>query len=309
MPIAVQRLEGATPADVSWFCEGLPDAAAVERRLERYLRSGSVRPEWCYLAAANGQVAGRHWWWSAPGDRRPTGVDLVSVENSDSALTLLRRARDELRVEDAICELGIHDEETAVEPPGRALWTQLLRDSGFSLASARVRVRATPAAVPTNREGELAFRTARSLPTESLIELFRAVADGSLDHGMIEDRARYGDTNEAVRRLDRALSFAADPDWFSVMVTQDREPVGYVVPAVVDGIAVIAEVGVARAHRRHGNGLQLVGYGVRLLSATGAKQILADTDQANGAMRAVFARAGFTESEPYEIYRYVRDQA
>ena len=80
--------------------------------------------------------------------------------------------------------------------------------------------------------------------------------------------------------------------------------VGYVVPAPIDEIAVVAEIGVAREHRGHGYGLDLLLRAVRLLTATGADRIVADTDQANTPMRATFAHAGFAEREFRESYRW-----
>jgi hypothetical protein len=45
-----------------------------------------------------------------------------------------------------------------------------------------------------------------------LVQLFRAVADGPMDFGMIEDRDRYGDLEEDRRRLDQAVSFDSETD-------------------------------------------------------------------------------------------------
>jgi RimJ/RimL family protein N-acetyltransferase len=307
MSIDLRTLAGVGDTEVSWFCAGLPDAESVGRRLQRYLRSGSVRPSWRFMALApSGEVLGRHWWWSAPGAVTPGGLDLVSVEDFPGALELLERSRDELQIQAAICELGLDDEDSAERAPGRGRWGQLLRDGGFSLSLARVRVRTTPGEVSATTRHAVAFRPARECATEALIDLFRAVADGSLDHGMREDLIRYGASDEARRRLAQALKFGGEPDWFSVMVGDDGQPVGYVVPALVDEKAVIAEVGVARAHRGHGYASDLLAHAARLLGATGVEQIVADTDQANSPMRRVFARAGFTESAPYKIYEYAR---
>ena len=44
MSIAVETLPGATVADVSRFCAGLPEPEGVGHRLQRHLRSGGVRP-------------------------------------------------------------------------------------------------------------------------------------------------------------------------------------------------------------------------------------------------------------------------
>jgi len=305
MAISVRRLAGTTDADVAEFCAGLPDVEPVASRLRRYFRSGSVRPAWCFMAcAADGRIVGRHWWWSMPGDSVPAGVDLISAEEFSGALELLRHARDELEVVEAICEIGDDDESTDAAP-GRAQWPELLRDAGFSHDLARVRVCGDAApAMPTPDPG--AFRPAREQPTVSLVELFQAVADATTDHGMREDRARYGAREEAQRRVDDALRLAEGTDWFSVLVVEGGRPVGYVVPALVDEMAVIAELGVDPAFRRRGYGLELLAYGRHLLGNAGAEKVVADTDRANTAMRHVFRRAGFVETKTYDTYRHVR---
>lgn len=115
--------------------------------------------------------------------------------------------------------------------------------------------------------------------------------------------ARCGLEREAHERLAAARCYGPEPDWFTIGCTNDGSPVGYVVPALVDEVAVVAEIGVANAHRGHGYGLDLLLQAVRLLAATGPKRMVADTDQANTPMRATFARAGFAEREYRESYR------
>ncbi len=140
------------------------------------------------------------------------------------------------------------------------------------------------------------MRPARGLPEADLVELFAAVSDGSLDHGMIGDREQRGRTGEAEHRLQAALRYAGEPDWFTVAVHPDGGLVGYVVPALVDGDRpVIAEIGVAAAYRGHGYSDDLLAHGTRVLADADAPQIRADTDLANTPMRAAFRRAGYVE--------------
>jgi ribosomal protein S18 acetylase RimI-like enzyme len=223
-------------------------------------------------------------------------VDLISVEDPAGALEALRYARDALAVREAICEIDAGS--------GRA---GLLRDAGFSRWLARVRVSADPAALRAPATDAAVFRPARELPRQTLIELFRAVSDGSLDQDMIDQRRELGQIEEARQRLEQALSFPGDPEWFSVLVGDLGEPIGYVVPAVIDEMAVIAELGVAQPHREQGHGLELLSHAARILAAADAELVVADTDQANTAMRSTFARAGFSESRPRDTYRYVRE--
>lgn len=140
----------------------------------------------------DGRVLVRHWWWASPGSSRPAGVDLVSVEEHESAAALLRLARDHLEVSDAMCELtaSAEREEGASSAIGmRCDWGGVLTASGFAFDVARVRVeRAPQLGVPSGRE-RLAFRPARCFGDAPLVRLFEAVGDGSLDHGMATGRA------------------------------------------------------------------------------------------------------------------------
>jgi ribosomal protein S18 acetylase RimI-like enzyme len=300
-------MAGTDHDDISWFGEGLVDRTEVIDRLHRYLRSGSVRPEWCFLATTPaGNVGARHWWWAAPGLAHPAGVDLVSVEDRDSAINLLRHARDELQLSDATCELA-----TPVQPPdgysaARGDWGDVLTASGFALEVSRVRVEWTAErGVPSVSE-RLMFRPTRALDDERLLRLFESVADGSLDHWMAADRAEHGREQEARQRLAAARSFYQEADWLTVGFTHDGVPVGYAVPAVVDEVAVIAEIGVAPEHRGNRYGLELLRHATRTLIDAGAPRIVADTDQANTAIRAAFAEAGFVEREYRESHYWHR---
>lgn len=139
-------MSAATREEVARFCRGIPEREEVEDRLHRYLRSGSVRPEWCFIATTpDGRVLARHWWWASPGSSRPTGLDLIGVEDHHSAAVLVRLARDQLEVNEAVCELTVPLEPEA----GRAIdtrgeWGSVLTASSFAFDVARVRVEWRP---------------------------------------------------------------------------------------------------------------------------------------------------------------------
>jgi hypothetical protein len=242
-------MSGATRDEMSWFSRGIADREGVEDRLERYLRSGSVRPEWCFVAMTpGGRVLARHWWWASPGSSRPFGVDLVSAEERESAVALLRLARDRLELSDAVCELTapVESREKASNASETlSSWGSILTASGFAFDVARVRVEcAMELGVQSGRD-RLAFRPARRFDDQLLTRLFEAVAHGSLDHGMVQDRARCGPEREAQERLAAARFYGSEPDWFTVGCTPDGVPVGYVIPVLIDEVAVVAEIGVA----------------------------------------------------------------
>jgi RimJ/RimL family protein N-acetyltransferase len=292
---------------IASFCAGAVDPGGLAARLSRSLELGSVRPEWCWLALDGaGHVLARQYWWGRPGDSLPIGLDQVSFERHDAAADLVAHARDHLELEQAVCvvtapvELG--DDPGAAQPG----LTALLDAAGFVFEVARVSVRwTTGVPVPVDC-GRLVFRPARVLDDGLLVSLFAAVADGSLDHGMVTDRASLGAEEEARRRLGRVRSYRSGQDWFSVGFDPGGEPVGYAVPGLVDDVAMVGEIGVAAAHRGHRYVDDLLAFTTGLLAASGAERIVGDTDRANTPMRAAFGRAGYREVRWRDDYRWRR---
>jgi RimJ/RimL family protein N-acetyltransferase len=296
-----------TDTDLVSFCAGTDGAIDLEARLTRYLESGMVRPEWCWLAFNSaGMIAARHYWWSRPGSDSPFGVDHVSAEVHSAAVELLVHARDELAVNEAFCEVTAPIELGDDPSQVRADLVSVLGDSGFDFEVARVTVEWTTGSVTPSEADRLTFRPARSLDERQLVGLFQSVGDRSLDHAMVADRARIGADQEARERLANVRSYPSHPDWFVVAFDGREEPVGYVVPAFAGDVPIIAEIGVAVAHRGHGYVSELLSWATRCLVASGATRIVADTDRANTPMRAAFTRGGYREFRLRDDYLWER---
>lgn len=282
--------------DTMAFCAGADDPAALRRQLDSSLQVGTTRAEWCWLALdLTGQILARHYWWGLPNAARPMGIELVSVEDHAAAVGLFRHAQDGLDVEDAWCCVTAPVEEGDDPSVARAPLVAVLAECRFGFEVSRVSIEWSAGTEIQPDSGRLVFRPARSLTDDVLVALFSAVADGSLDHGMITDRARHGAEGEARQRLARARSYRAEPDWFHVAFTPTGEPAGYVMPGLADETPMIAEVGVAASHRGNGYVDDLLAWATRLLATGGARRIIADTDRANAPMRAAFKRAGYRE--------------
>jgi RimJ/RimL family protein N-acetyltransferase len=71
-------------------------------------------------------------------------------------------------------------------------------------------------------------------------------------------------------------------------------------------VPIIAEIGVAVAHRGHGYVSELLSWATRCLVASGATRIVADTDRANTPMRAAFTRGGYREFRLRDDYLWER---
>lgn len=285
---------------------GLTTRRASKPASPRLLELGSVRPDWCWLALdAAGHVLARHYWWGRAGSPRPIGLNHVSSEHA-AAAELIIHARGHLDLEQAWCVITAAIEQGEDPSAVQAGLVALVLESGFRFEVARVTVEWTNGAALPPRSGRLVFRPARSLDDELLVALFAAVADDSLDHGMVADRARLGAQEEARRRLDTVRSYRGERDWFSVAFTAAGEPVGYTVPGLADDVPMVGEIGVAATHRGHRYVDDLLSFTTAVLAASGAEAIVGDTDRANTPMRAAFARAGYREFAWRDDYRWRR---
>jgi ribosomal protein S18 acetylase RimI-like enzyme len=258
------------------------------------LREGATRPEWLWRAYDGDELVAAVAWWSND-EGRPEMVDLLGSIDAATGAELLTRSRDALDVTSGLSCVQV-DEDVATLGEALPVVANALTFSGFVPEVDRVRVEWKPTSPVPAQPGRLAMQPARAQREADVVELFAAVSDGSLDHGMIGDRTDRGRTGEAEHRLQAALRYAGEPDWFTVAVGPGGGLVGYVVPALVDGNRpVIAEIGVAAAYRGHGYSDDLLAHGTRVLADAGAPQVRGDTDLANTPMRAAFRRAGYVE--------------
>lgn len=296
-------------ADIASFCAGTHEPALLRRQLDSALHVGSTRRKWCWMALAQtGSTLARHYWWGRPGAPHPMGVELVSAEDRAVAVSLLCHARDRFDAADAWCCITAPVEEGGDPSIARTDLVSVLGACGFGFEVSRVSVEWSAGAETAPPSERLVFRPARGFGDDALVALFSAVTDGSLDHGMISDRAELGAEGEARQRLERARSYRAEPDWFQVACTPAGKPVGYVVPGYVNDAHMIGEIGVAANHRGIGYVDDLLGWATRLLASCGAQRIVADTDRVNTPMRAAFGRAGYRELRWRDDYRWQRDE-
>ncbi len=287
------------------FCAGADDPAELQAWMRSVLDSGSVRPEWCFVALdSSGAVLGAHCWWGRPGSPRPSGVDQLWSVRTQAAVGLLERARRSLEVPEALAEVTAPLDAGASASIARPEAVAVLTGAGFAFEVARVRVEWTGGSPVAPARLEL--RPARSLADATLLALFMAVAEGSLDHGMTRRRQRLGAEGEARERLATVRSYRAEPDWFSVGFTAAGDAVGYVVPGWVDGTAVVGEIGVAAAYRGARYVDELLGWATSRLLEAGARRVIADTDRANAPMRAAFRRGGYAEYRWRDDYHWKR---
>jgi RimJ/RimL family protein N-acetyltransferase len=298
------------PDGLAAFCDRSENPVRLRDQLTRFLEAGSVQPGWCWTATgAGGAVLARHYWWGRPGSGTPIIVTSVSTEDPGAAAGLLVHARDQLGVTEARCEVVVPREQADDPSAARPGLVAVLTRTGFGLLVRRVRVEWTPASGAPPPGGRLVMRPAREFGEQALLTLFRAVGDGSLDHGMTSGRARLGEAAEARERLAAVRAFPAEPGWFTVGLTAGGDLAGYVAPGYAGAMPVVAEIGVAAAHRGHHYVDDLLAHATRVLAAAGPDRIRADTDLANRPMRAAFARAGYQEFAWRDDYAWRREDS
>lgn len=237
--------------------------------IDHGLRSGTTRADCLWRADDGDELLAAALWWSAGSGAVPEMVDVLGGESAATVGGLLEHSRREVGARTALCSVQVDGRVTRLQDarPGLA---EGLRSAGFSPEVERVRVEwSANSALPP--APELAMRAAAAVDESDLIDLFAAVSNGSFDHAMTVQRERVGRRAEARLRLQAAWGADGEPDWFTVGVDPAGALVGYVVPALVNGDRpVIAELGVAAAHRGRRYGEALLAHATRLLAGSGA---------------------------------------
>jgi hypothetical protein len=283
------------------------------------LERGESRLPWCRMALSDGgELLAAHAMdsWSLdrdPGDT-PTFVHLLGHVDEAAAVTLLNedlRAFGAATVDARLVSAADASAELRTLRGGQQ---RVLDAAGFTVELDRVRLQwpapppdssgPGPAPLPrpesqpeSRRAGGLTFQPAAAFADGELVDVFAAVGDGSVDHGMVTGRAEHGRREEAATRLGQARRRKHEDDWFVVGVDGAGAPVGYVQSALdVDDRALLAEIGVVESQRGHRYVDELPAYGTGVLVDPGETGIRASTDAENRAMRAAFARGGYAET-------------
>jgi RimJ/RimL family protein N-acetyltransferase len=293
------------------FLVSLSAKRAVSARwVAGLLERRESRPQWCRMAlSANGDLLAAHALdsWSPDGEPgpAPTFVHLLGHADEAAAAALLTH--------DLRCFGAESVEARVVLDVDAAPDLRMLRESqprvlsaaDFTLEVDRVRIQWLSRSPTPRPSGVLTFRSAATFPAGDLVEVFAQVGDGSVDHGMVTGRAGSGRCEEAARRVRHAWRRPHEDGWFVVGVDRAGVPVGYVQSAMVDGERpILAEIGVVAARRGRRYVDELLAYGTAVLADRGVPRIGSDTDVANRAMRAAFARAGYVEFASRRDFRW-----
>lgn len=296
LPLVFRQLDAAaTPERLEALCAASDDPPRDLTLVSECLADGTIRTEWCSSAEDSaGQLLASISWWAKPHSDIPMLVDVLSILDADAAAALIEHTRSQLGLTEAKAMLTYPHDAGDVRARANERRAAALRQAGFTVAVDRVRIEWTGGL--REDSGRLRYVPARDQAEDRLVELFAAVGDGSLDHDMQEKRERYGREGEARRRLQLALGYRGEYDWFAVGVNDTGELVGFVVSARVNGDRpILAEIGVSAAHRGHRYVDDLLAHGTGILADNGAERVRSDTDNGNWPMRAAFTRGNYRE--------------
>lgn len=271
------------------------------------LATGDYRPEWTWLAEADGDILALAVWWGRAGAPTPDALDALVAKDSlprdrrvAVAGRLLAVAHEKFATASSRTDPAFH----LVLPPDwrsrRDLITALSWRWEAALAAGltdelerlRFEWRRADAGVP-EESARLTFR--REPDDEVFVDLFRRTLAGTLDATTRRTADAIG--GEAQARADVAFyrdRMHGDRGWWLVAQTRDGEPAGFGVPSRNSDVPVVGYIGVLPEHRGHGYIDDILAEVTRVLATeAGAEVIHADTDLANQPMAMAFERAGY----------------
>jgi ribosomal protein S18 acetylase RimI-like enzyme len=285
-------------------------AMPVDTRTQRRVRSDD------YLSA-NFESGRRRpeWVWGVRRDDDPAPLGVIGAFVTPDGRTLLDvfdlpADRDVARLlvgratADALAQPG--DKEVCIfAPPGSTVddddlapLVGPLREEGWRLLVERRHYEFEPAPdLAADATTALVFEQLSDPADARLAACHREVMRDTLDAHDRELVDRLGFDRACAESLDSLIT--ADPvDCVHLAFDAAGEVVGMVSGFVhPNKRGVVAFVGVARDHRGHGYGRQLLAWQTQQLLAAGATTLIADTDNENVPMARAFADVGWEQTE------------
>lgn len=273
---------------------------ATRAYLTDLLAKGCTRPQWCLVAAEEGdRLVGSVVLWALPGGDVPT--DLVLLEalwgdpESASGPALLTEAASVARAYGAT-GLG-HVVDSPAQAPqfqrDRERRIDLLGRAGFDVARDGRRFRWLVGAELPAQDPRLHFRSLADLGPEPFVDLLEALLADTVDARLGADVRAHGPRRAAELLFEETAELDHEPQWWEIGYDADGSPAVVSLPANSPSFPVIAFVGVAPDHRGKAYSRSVVARGTRILVENGATEIRGDCDIRNIAMYKGFQRAGY----------------
>jgi GNAT superfamily N-acetyltransferase len=272
----------------------------TSENLTDYLTAGRRRPEWVWAIR---RVDDDNTVLGVVGAFGAHGVFLLDLfgvpADPEAARQLVARV-----TEDALAD-HVEVEVTVFAPPGTSVEHEALarlvgplRDAGWRLLVERRHYEFEPRPdLALGVSTELRLEQLSDPADPRLVACHREVMRDTLDAHDGELIEQLGFEQACVQSLGDLLG--ADPvDRIHLALDRQDQVVGMVSGVVhPNGRSVVGFVGVARDHRGHGYGRQLLAWQTRRLLESGATTLIGDTDNDNLPMARAFADVGWEQTE------------
>ncbi|MFD8699054.1 dihydrofolate reductase family protein [Kitasatospora purpeofusca] len=298
------QLRPTTEADLDLVTAVTVDEPVGWIEADRYLeelKEGMYRPEWTWIAEQDGRVLARALWWGHATGEHPLALDCLYVDPSveDRAALGAELVRAGLRAftEQGATKLPLYNltlPQGWREDPAAVAATDWRRDAalaaGLTDVVERLRLEWTPDAGLPASSGRLTFTEGTD---EEFLDVFRRIAEGSLDGETRRNVALMGAEAAAQEEVDFYLGCPGERSWWRIARTPDGEVAGLALPSATPYNRNVGYLGVVPELRGRGYVDDVLAEITRVQVEAGAELITATTDTDNAPMAAAFARAGY----------------
>jgi RimJ/RimL family protein N-acetyltransferase len=275
---------------------------------DRYLAElaeGMYRPQWTWIAEDGERVVARALWWGQSGSEHPIALDCLYVDASvpDRAAVAAELLTAGLREfgEQGARELPLYNLtlpngwRADVAVSAALAWRrEAALAAGLTDQVERLRFEWTPdLGVPASR-GRLIFAEASD---EEFLEVFRRIAEGSLDAETRKNLAAKGAEATARHEMDFYLGCPGRREWWRIAHTPEGAVAGLAIPSATPYNVNVGYLGVVPELRGHGHVDDILAEITRIHAGNGAELITATTDTTNAPMAAAFERAGYRNTQ------------
>jgi RimJ/RimL family protein N-acetyltransferase len=280
-------------------------------KYRRDLAERRCRPEWSWIAEADGRIVARALWWGFPDGERPLALECLHVDESqpdraEVAATLLAAGLAAVAGTDdagappysVFLSNGWRNDPTAVDA---VRWRgEAAGRIGLIDQLERIRFQWSPLVGLPAVSGRLTLTPEPD--DEAFVDVFQRVAEGSLDRETRRGVATLGPERAARRELDFYRSMPGERSWWRVARTADGRLAGMAIPSRNAYGPNVGYLGVVPELRGRGYVHDLLAEITRFHAQAGAQTVTATTDVTNAPMAAAFTAAGYQPTESRLIF-------
>ncbi len=294
----------ASPSDLDLLLSARPTDPVGIIEADRFLREldlNQYRLEWSWIYERDNRLLARALWWGLPEEKHPGTLNCIWVDPSIPdparlATELINAGHQAFRA-DGMKRLPefsmdiVTDWRTDPDAVEAVTWRdEALSAAGLAETIERLKLAWTMGTPVPQKSTRLHFQPGDD---EAFLDVFRSVAQGSLDIHTQADLIDMGPAAQAEDDLEFYLSLPGDRTMWRIAFDQDGSRVGFIIPSCSAYDASVSYLGVVPEHRGHGLVDDLLAQITIMHSDNGAPRVTGTTDTTNAPMAAAFTRAGY----------------